>query len=128
MASTIIVQTTVTFEKYNETTIRKLITQCNMVQITITRYYYPVNLRTEVRNETKIPSSDENEGIKLMSPLILSSFYLAVVDKPNSQPVIELSNESDDCELVKRRRGSVTPSHSTLNMLSMKTTLSQETS
>ena len=36
------------------------------------RYYRHVNLRTEGRNEEKIPDSDENEGIKMMSLLILS--------------------------------------------------------
>ena len=68
-------QTTVIFERHNKTTIRKMITkrnQRNIVQTTITMYYRPVNERTEERNEAKIPSSDENEGIHFLLSHMLS--------------------------------------------------------
>ena len=64
MASQNLYQTTVTFERHDETTIRKMITQRNMVQTTITRYYRPVNERADDINEAKkMPSPDKNEGI-----------------------------------------------------------------
>ena len=43
-----------------------------MVQTTITRYYRPVDMRTEERNETKMPISDENEGTQFLLPITLS--------------------------------------------------------
>ena len=44
-----------TFEKHNESFIRKMINQSIMVQATITTYYHPMNSATKKVNEAKIP-------------------------------------------------------------------------